>query len=489
MRTEHVYPDASTLVESTRSIGYSFESAVADIIDNSLSKNAKDIIIRFDSNNPRFLAVIDDGIGMDEEELINAMKYGSKSSLEERSSTDLGRFGLGLKMASLSQCRMLTVVTKKNGVLVGAEWNLDMIGDWALIMYEEPEIRKLPCFDILNSFKSGTIVLWRNFDRLGKEENLQGLVFDKNIQLTKKHLSLVFHRYLEPETVSQKISITINGDRIGAIDPFFVRNPATQQLEEELIMVEGGEVRVKPFVLPFSSKLTNPERKLLDDISDLKLGQGFYVYRNKRLIVWGTWFRLLRQEELKRLARVRVDIPNSLDSAWGIDIKKSTAVLPESIKDRLKTIVSKAGGRSEEVYRYRGRKATQDNLDHIWNVIDNRGKISYKINRDSVLVKKIQDSLADSGRSAFNSLILMLEDTFPVRDVYCRFAKSKDQADEPIKNEISFDDCYRAAETYLQLLIDSGIDKETALKSASNLDFIKNHNDVLKMLEENYGTH
>lgn len=487
MTTEKIYPDAPTFVESIRSIGYSFESAVADIIDNSISKRAKNIQVTFDSIEPRFLAITDDGCGMNLGELKEAMKYGSRSSLEQRASDDLGRFGLGLKMASLSQCRQLTVVSKKDGVMSGAEWNLDCIGDWTIIVYDKEEIDKLPSIESLQNNKTGTLVLWRNFDRLGTGTDDHSGIFDQKIVITKKHLSLVFHRYLEPDTVTKKIVISFNGCNLIAIDPFMTKNPATQQMEEDVISLDGQEIRVRPYVLPFSAKLTQSEKKLLDDTSDLKLNQGFYVYRNRRLIIWGTWFRLLRQEELKRLARIRIDIPNCLDSVWAIDIKKSSAALPEAIKERLKAIVSKAGDRSEDVYRYRGRKANDDKIEHVWSVFENRGEVKYRINRETALFKGVQDSLNDEGLSRLDALVTMIEDAFPFRDVYCRYAKSKNQED-PIKTDLSFDECYKAAESYLSILLKNGMATHQAIGAIQNIDFIKKHPDVLKRLEENYGT-
>ena len=136
MKDRVILPYAPILVESTRSVGYSFESALADIIDNSISKRAKEIHVKYDSNDPQYVAVIDDACGMNEEELLTAMRYGSKSSNDEREEDDLGRFGLGLKMASLSQCRCLTVITKQEGGTVAAQWDLDHI---SLITFHHKE--------------------------------------------------------------------------------------------------------------------------------------------------------------------------------------------------------------------------------------------------------------------------------------------------------------------------------------------------------------
>lgn len=145
MKDTVVLPNAPILVESTRAIGYSFESALADIIDNSIGKGAKSIEVFFESTEPQYVAVLDDGCGMTEGELIAAMRYGSRSSLEDRESSDLGRFGLGLKTASLSQCRRLTVVSKKHGKICAAQWDIDYIirkNGWVLKTYNTVEAQE-----------------------------------------------------------------------------------------------------------------------------------------------------------------------------------------------------------------------------------------------------------------------------------------------------------------------------------------------------------
>lgn len=356
MKNELLLPFAPILVESTRSIGYSFETALADIIDNSIGKDASEIEIYFDSNYPQFIAVIDNATGMSNEELVSAMRYGSRSSLDQRDAKDLGRFGLGLKTASLSQCRKLTVISKQNGNLNAAQWDLDYInevGDWALKRFTKDEIAELRFAAELDKFESGTIVLWENFDRmLGGAAN-QRKVFDEKMSIAQRHVALVFHRFLGDEMGAHRVKIQFNGMRVAPIDPFLSSHPATQPLSEQTLKVANETIKVKPYILPHASKLSQKDKKQLGDLGDLRQNQGFYVYRNRRLIIWGTWFRLIKQGELNKLARVRVDIPNSLDSIWEIDIKKSTASLPDVIKKNLVSIVEQSVGRSERVYQYR----------------------------------------------------------------------------------------------------------------------------------------
>lgn len=302
MKSKIVLPYAPILVESTRSIGYSFESALADIIDNSLGKSATEINVIFSSKDPQLVAVIDNGMGMSEDELESAMRYGSKSSLDVRDKDDLGRFGLGLKTASLSQCRKLTVITKKGGQYNAACWDLDHIiqkKDWSLICYSTEEAMNLQLTSYLNDYESGTIVIWQMFDRIIDGTANPQKVFDEKIERARSHVSLVFHRYMDNESIGNRVRIYFNNEIVDPIDPFLTTNAATQPLTEQTLRIEGSVIRVKPYILPFASKVSAKEKKKLGELSDLRSNQGFYIYRNKRLIIWGTWFRLIKSQEGK----------------------------------------------------------------------------------------------------------------------------------------------------------------------------------------------
>ena len=310
-------------------------------------------------------------------ELENAMRYGSQSSTDVRRKDDLGRFGLGLKMASLSQCRKVTVMTKKDGVTCAACWDLDYIiqqKNWSLQFYSEEELEDMLGYLYLKLKDSGTVVTWERFDRLKQGAAQITKAFDEKIELTRKHISLVFHRFLNDENPKSRIMMYFNGEVVKGIDPFLTKHPATQPLSEQVLRIASEEIRVKPYVLPYISKMSKQDIAAIGGKEELRQQQGFYIYRNKRLIIWGTWFRLIKHNELGKLARVRVDIPNSLDSIWEIDIKKSRASLPHFIKKNLVDIVENTVGRSERVYKYRGRNVQTDNLVHVWNPIDDRGR-------------------------------------------------------------------------------------------------------------------
>lgn len=202
MRSIEIPPYAPTLMESTRAIGYSIEAAIADIIDNSIAANAGRIDIDFFPVGQFYSSIFDDGCGMSETELIAAMQYGSKSPLETRSESDLGRYGLGMKTASLSQCRVLTVLSKKDHIISGAQWNLNHVIEaetWSLIILDKTEIIALPNADKLNEISSGTLVIWQDLDKFAVGENDIAVAFTRKMDLIRDHLSLVFHRYLNGE--------------------------------------------------------------------------------------------------------------------------------------------------------------------------------------------------------------------------------------------------------------------------------------------------
>lgn len=487
MQEKIVMPYAPILVESTRSIGYSFEAAVADIIDNSISASATEVRICFSSRDPQWLCIEDNGWGMTPVELENAMRYGSQSSTDVRRKDDLGRFGLELKMASLSQCRKVTVMTKKDGVTCAACWDLDYIiqqKNWSLQFYSEEELEDMPGYLYLKLKDSGTVVTWERFDRLKQGASQITKAVDEKIELTRKHISLVFHRFLNDENPKSRIMMYFNGEVVKGIDPFLTKHPATQPLSEQVLRIASEEIRVKPYVLPYISKMSKQDIAAIGGKEELRQQQGFYIYRNKRLIIWGTWFRLIKHNELGKLARVRVDIPNSLDSIWEIDIKKSRASLPHFIKKNLVDIVENTVGRSERVYKYRGRNVQTDNLVHVWNPIDDRGRFQYQINRELPVIKMLEANLTEGGEAILDAFIKMLEDTFPYSDVYYRMAKSEANVTE---GALDTSDVYSMAEQMVHQVEEMGLDVNAFLKTMDRMDFFVKYPTVVSQIREVYG--
>ena len=166
MKIEQKIPSADTLIEGLRSIGYSFQTAVADVIDNSIAAYATEVRIFYSAlSDDSYFEICDNGKGMAYDEFNNALAFGTKKQRLFNDKNDLGRFGLGLKTASLSQCKRLTVITKQNGSYFGAYWDVDDIietNSWQITFLDDKAIKEIPNIEYLEEKNSGTIVLWRN---------------------------------------------------------------------------------------------------------------------------------------------------------------------------------------------------------------------------------------------------------------------------------------------------------------------------------------
>lgn len=475
-------PYAPYLVESTRSIGYSFETALADIIDNSISNYANRIDVKFNTGQEPYVAVIDDGTGMTKGQLEQAMRYGSSSSLDAREEIDLGRFGLGLKMASMSQCRKLTVLSKQRGKISAATWDLDHINktkEWSLITYSSTDVKNLKFYDDLNKQTSGTVVLWEELDRISESPLDFDNELNQKIDYANKHLGLVFHRYLENKLMKNHFDLYFNNLKVEPIDPFMKDNKATQPLEEEILHIDKIAIKVKPYIIPYVSKLSAKERQTQDKYKDLNINQGLYIYRNMRLIVWGKWFYLLRDSELQRLSRIQIDLPNNIDDYWTIDVKKSSAQIPSSLKARLKQIIVRSVGKSERVYKYRGRKISNDNYEHVWNKVSNREKMQYLVNRELPIYKALEDSLDEEQGRLLDALLKSIEDSFPYASVYYDLAKDEQYEEKTME----IDEVYQLAKITLDKLKGNTDSQRAAIKTLNNIDMFRKYPEVITMLE------
>jgi hypothetical protein len=484
----NIRPSPLALVQSLRDIGYSMESAIADIIDNSITAAAENIHIRFAWNEGTpWLAVLDDGCGMSPEELTDAMRLGSKNPLEERGEKDLGRFGLGLKTAAFSQCRQLTLISQKNGVLACREWDLDLIEEnpddgWRLRVVELSDLHQDNIIaELLPALQyDGTIVLLRKLDRYdGLEKKLNSLV-----EHTRSHIELVFHRFLSPRTGKKSIKILLNNDALTAFNPFNPTHPATQELPVQSIHVDGQSVTVQPYVLPHYNKISRSEYEKYSGTGGYLQNQGFYVYRNQRLIIRGTWFRLIKKEELTKLLRVQIDLPNSLDYLWRIDVKKSHASPPEAIRNELKLIIDRIAGAGKRVYRQRGKKLASSVKVPGWTRKAADGKIIYEINREHPLIVQIRNCLPAEKQQDFKNLIFMLESSFPAELFYSDVAKKPEALCKPNFSEEQFS---ALLDIFINQMISSEVPKTEISARLSAIDPFAAYPDEVKDLLKKKG--
>lgn len=423
-RTEDATPDAAALIEGLRDIGYSLETALADIVDNAVTANANRIEILSDAGGDEpMIGVLDNGEGMSELELIAAMRPGSRNPLEARKGPDLGRFGLGMKSASFSQCRRLTVITKKDGTISAAIWDLDKVAHtnrWEIELVDDPGSTQLA----KRLGESGTLVLWEKLDRLidGQTKDRAKRAENMNQLITgaERHLRIVFHRFMQK--LIAPLELVLNGRVLSPIDPFALQNKQTVRSPEEQISLETGNVYIQSFTLPHHKEMTQKEWDDLGGPEGHLKSQGFYLYRAQRLIIHGTWFGLARQAELTKLCRVRIDIPNSMDSDWKIDVKKSSAQLPPVVRERLKLLLERISDGSKRTYRKRGQKLVDQNRMPMWHRIIVDDTIRYRPNVDHPAIADFAESLPEGFRSGFLSCIYLVGASLPLDALHADMA-------------------------------------------------------------------
>jgi len=405
---------APKLMQSLRAFGYTLPAALADLCDNSLTAGATRIEIRAVPGQDPYIAVLDDGTGMDGQALIAAMRFGSADPRDERAAGDLGRFGLGLKTASLSQCRRLTVASKRDGAIAVACWDLDVCDRRQTWWLERPPTSDLPppILDWLAQQSAGTAVVWQELDRIISPGHATG-VLDEQMVHAIDHLALVFHRFIAGDS-GRRVVFRVNGRDLPRVDPFLDGHVRGQTIHAESFSVDGLEVTVAPFVLPYPQQLKQVEIDKAGGRESLKTGHGFYIYRGGRLVVPGGWHRIVPSEDTARLARVRVDVPVELDHIWKVDVRKASAEPPPKLRPHLKRLVETAINRSRNVITHRIRPPRTDHVS-VWSRIDGRdGAARWTINREHPLLAALANDLAEPDREA---LFRTIEDAVPIEAI------------------------------------------------------------------------
>ena len=438
MREAEVPPRASVLVESLRDIGYSLQTAVADVIDNSLSAGATRIELLAETHaEPPVIGILDNGTGMTETELLEAMRAGSRSPLEDRAETDLGRFGLGLKTASFSQCRRLTVASRKDDTTSCAVWDLDTVTERDRWIVELPDdLADVPWAERLE--ENGTLVVWEKVDRLADSDGpAAGRELVHQLDETARHVEFVFHRFLSGRSGrTADAEMWLNGRKLHPFDPFHPDHPATQRHPEETFMLDGRKIGIRPVTLPHHDKVPESEWQRYAGPEGYVNNQGFYLYRNRRLIVHGTWFRLARQSELTKLARVRVDIPGSLDAEWKIDIKKAWAQPPVPVRERLCRIIDRIGVPSRRTYTKRGARLTEESRLPVWTRSRDKNRITYGLDAEHPILSAFRARLDAGLANEFRKVLGLVVSTLPIEALYADVSASSEAVvQEPLDPE------------------------------------------------------
>lgn len=434
-KTRSAPPRAGAMLEALRGLGYSTAAALADIIDNSISAKATEVRIDFLWNGKDSrISLLDNGLGMSDLELESAMRLGDKSPLDERDPTDLGRFGMGLKTASFSQCRRLTVASMKQGEISSLRWDLDALianPNEGWLLFEGPAVGSERFITPLEELKSGTIVLWEELDRVVTK----GYSADDFLDLTYRveaHLSMVFHRLLQGP--NPRLRLILNGATISSWDPFMVGHPSKPWNSPIAKMPSGAAmVEVECHVLPHRDKLTSAEFETTGGLEGWTAQQGFYVYRNERLLVAGGWLglgngRAWNREEAHRLARIRLDIPNTADAEWKIDIRKSIARPPVSIRPWLTRLAEDTRDRARKVFAYRGSPTlglASNAVEQAWRVEHSKSGARYKIDEKHPAISAVLDG-AGSLLPLIKAMLQVVEETVPIQRIWLDTAENKE---------------------------------------------------------------
>lgn len=458
-------PEARLLLASLRSVGYTEETAIADIIDNCISAYANTIDLVFDWDNKRIL-IIDDGQGMSKDDLIENMRIGSSNPEDYRDENDLGRFGMGMKTAAFSMGKQLTVITKHNDSISNASWDLDRIPEigWNLIIRSDNEIAEFS--NMLG--ERGTVIVIEKLDRvidLTNETKAKTKFYSK-IKKIENHLALTFHRFIEEDSLVIRIN---HSAIINAWNPFVLNNSATQELPEEEIWSDDGmsAVVIQPYVLPHKTKFASEEA--FQDAGGYKgwnYHQGVYVYRNRRLIICGTWFDYIKKEPAFNLARIKVDISSDSDEIWKIDIKKSTASLPGYVRDTVERAIDLCTEKSAKVYNSRGTysksNATAPNLNYVWEQRRRNGKYSFHINRKHALLAEVKKQLDKNGQDTLSAYLALVENYAPFMQSGLTDAMQKNNSEKDVTS-LEYQMEVQELKDYFKLFLSHGFTKEETI--------------------------
>ena len=471
-----------------RSLGYTLETAVADLVDNSISHGATHVRVQFEwIGEDSVMSISDNGYGMSEQQLVEAMRPGTHDPRAVRAPDDLGRFGLGLKTASFSQASRLSVITRAAGQAEATRvWDLPFMAaanDWILLRETTTEARRHAKWML--ALPSGTSVIWERLDRLVGNTTVGNTnahkAFMEAADRVAGHLSMVFGEFL---VGARAVKLEVGNVALTRWDPFMRDHAATQVLPPERLHLGRQSLTVQPYVLPHHSKLTKDEFERAAGSRGWTAHQGFYVYRGDRLISAGGWLSLgLTRDEHLKLARIRIDLANDLDFDWKLDVRKSVASPPFPLRPELRRIARLTRERAQEVYRHRGRRilaGTSQDHSSVWEAKLMRGRTTFRINREHPVVQALTAN-DESGR-AVEALLKLVEHTLPLASIYIRHAEAPEQQPAPFDETKDKQFGEMLSDLYLGILA-SGRSHQQAIASLSALSASKERLHLIAALD------
>lgn len=491
-------PNPEFLIKSIAEQGYSLETALADLMDNSITANASriEVLTKIDEE-PFTLFLSDNGDGMSKDSLKRNMQFPSKSPEDSRESNDLGRFGLGLKTASFSQTRAFTVLSRKKGsaFFSGLTWDVKHLkdsGNWEMIINSDEEIAKILeqynniSNDHQNSsadFIPNTIVVWKGlykFENFLDVKNKQDALKEEITNTTSEYLSIVFHKFMERQT--NRVDIRINNALVKPFNPFPTDNSNLRALEP--LHKEFGKdiVKIQGFVLPNTSiketkENSNPWTPHNKSLMDM---EGLYIYRADRLILFGGWNGLIKKMPRLQLGRLKIDIGNKVDHLFHLNVAKSQINIPHDLKNSfLRAIVDLKTEAQKEYFNHGlktfSHKPTEHSSELFYKTATNKG-VLLRINDEFPLLKSLKNSLNGKQKAELNFILKMSSNLInKVRQV-----DNVEITGNAEKDGISIDEIVKSINELLNL----GLSKEQIKKDIlPNLGIKVNaHEEILSLL-------
>jgi len=501
LQYEDVTPNPEYLIKSISEQGYKLETALADLIDNSISANATKVEILINTDEEPFtLFLADNGEGMDEETLKSSMRFPSNSPDGKRGVLDLGRFGLGMKTASFSQTRKFTVLSRKKGTsqYAGRTWDLELLknNEWKLLVNSEKEINiileeyqeqsrdKLDAFD---NYTPNTIIVWYGLYKYQdylEESNRQKALKMEIEETLRGHLSLVFHRFMERKKLP--LQIRINNKQLKAFNPFPIHEQDFRSIEFRQKSFGDDSIKLEGFVLPSrsidetkecSSTIWTTKYRSLTDM------EGIYIYRAERIILFGGWNGLIKQAPRLQLARLKVDIGNSVDHLLHLNVAKSQVIIPHDLKDAFEGYIDELKEEAIKEFYNRGISRFSTKKEKRVGLFERKASskgMLLELNMNFPIIEALNDELSSSSQGKLKVLLRMIN-----RQVNSIRQIQEDECFLGIEeqNNLSVNDMLNM----INSLMSNGIDKQLIKKEIlPNLGYKMNSfpDEILKVLDD-----
>lgn len=450
--------------------GYTFNFAIADLLDNCISAHAKNIKLFFDLDSLEpYLYILDDGNGMSLQELQNSAVIGFKDISSERESDDLGRYSTGLKSATRSFCDDVIISSKKDGQACNS---IEI--DYSHIKESKKwEAFVLKGFSLEGKIGShGTLVCCKKL-HFSNDISLNKNVFEKLNDL-EKSISHIFGKYLLSGDI--EISIQVNGSMENQIigwNPFALpENKSTKLVYSGTRKYKGEMITFKAYVLPTYGNLSKTDQAYMEG-NGLIDQEGFYVYRNKRLIKEGGWLSLDKMglDDKCKYARIDVEIQSALDKEFQINFSKNSLSIPEDLKDTFADVANKARRESRSNFNYvkhpEMKRTTKKEEERIWKTTKSDGALVLSINMQHPLIQEISSKLPAAD---LKKLCTLLSKTLPLSMIQEQNTTVVSYTDNELEDLM---------DGMHQKLLSDGLDEKTARKKMASMEPFKDHLNLL----------